>query len=94
MRNSFPSDTDSFSIIREIRTRGKNDAILLVRFNSPTVRTSWLQAKKLKGDVRCSNISNDQPRTPVFINQRQTSVERKNLLEARKVIEAKKFHAC
>ena len=82
------------SFTRIIPAKNKNGQFFLIRFISSSFRTSWLQAKKLKGDLKCSEILNSEPDTLIYFNQRQTAIERHELMEARKIITDKNYPSC
>ena len=71
-----------------------NNSHLIVRFISPSFRGSWLKAKRLKGNIKCSDIDKDQPENLIFINERQTAKERQELLKAKRECDSRGYHGC
>ena len=88
------SESWHVSYTRIIKARSNNKGILLIHFIAPSFRSSWLNAKKAKGDVKCNDIWTDQTGDLIFINQRQTFDERRALKEARKVTAELSYHSC
>ena len=79
---------------RVFKSRDDKNEILFVRFISPSFRTAWLSAKKAKGLVKCSDIFEGHSNNFIYINERQTQRERRELIEAQNLCKSLGFAGC
>ena len=58
--------------------------MIIARFTSKITRHDWLLAKKIKRDLKASDICSDWDQTLIYINESSTFLERnifKNVIE-------------